>query len=153
MFFIGLAFRSEGLPEDAVNAYNNALQLCPLYSDCYFNLGNIYFEGDLDKGADITKAELCHRNALQSLEETERIGIEEGNNPKSIITVSRVCNMLGEISKRKNDYEAAISYYLQGLEKEPLGYIDNYLDLADISEMLNEQEVYTIIMTFAKFMT
>lgn len=112
MFFIGLAFRSEGLPEDAVNAYNNALQLCPLYSDCYFNLGNIYFEGDLDKGADITKAELCHRNALQSLEETERIGIEEGNNPKSIITVSRVCNMLGEISKRKNDYEAAISYYL-----------------------------------------
>lgn len=53
---------------------------------------------------------MCHRNALQSLEEIEIIGIED--NPKSIITMSRVCNMLGEISKRKNDYEAAISYYL-----------------------------------------
>lgn len=67
--------------------------------------------------------------------------------------MSRVCNMLGEISKRKNDYEAAIAYYVQGLEKEPLGYIDNYLDLADISDMLSEPEIYLIIMTFAKFMT
>jgi tetratricopeptide (TPR) repeat protein len=30
--------------KEAIMAYNRALELCPYYSDCYFNLGNIYFE-------------------------------------------------------------------------------------------------------------
>jgi len=35
--------------------------------------------------------------------------------PKSIITLGRVCNMIGEINKKKNDYEAAIKFYLRGI--------------------------------------
>lgn len=73
--------------------------------------------------------------------------------PKSIITLGRVCNMLGEISKRKNDCEGAIKYYLRGLKHEPLGFNDNYLDLADISEIMNENEIHCIIMNFAKLVT
>ena len=53
-----------------------------MYSDCYFNLGNIYFE---DKN-DLIKAEICHKSALESLEENKKIemyrhlGAEDNNN-------------------------------------------------------------------------
>lgn len=48
--------------------------------------------------------------------------------------------MLGELNKKKNDYEAAIKFYLRGLSQEP-SYLDNYVDLADICEMLSEKEM------------
>ncbi len=46
-------------------SYNRALELCPYYSDCYFNLGNIYFENETiteeeKPGADLEKAHFCH---------------------------------------------------------------------------------------------
>ncbi len=57
--------------------------------------------------------------------------------------------MIGEINKKKNDYEAAIKFYLRGISQEP-SYIDNYVDLADISELLNETEISKIFFIFAK---
>jgi len=63
--------------------------------------------------------------------------------------MGRVCNMIGEINKKKNDYEAAIKFYLRGITQEP-SYIDNYVDLADISELLNEAEIGKIFFSFAK---
>jgi tetratricopeptide (TPR) repeat protein len=59
-FFLGLASRALKRPSDAVRAYQNAIELQPLYSDCYFNLGNIYFEGDLGP-SDLYQAETYHR--------------------------------------------------------------------------------------------
>jgi tetratricopeptide (TPR) repeat protein len=61
-------------PLESVAAYQRALTLCPLYSDCYFNLGNLYFEGDPAGGLepDIDRAEESHLNALSSLEEKTR---------------------------------------------------------------------------------
>jgi hypothetical protein len=61
----------------------------------------------------------CHLQALESLEETSKIdyfralALQEGeeiNNeledtPQSMVTVGRVCNMLGEIAKRINEDE------------------------------------------------
>mgnify|MGYP003482190946 CR=1 FL=1 len=41
--------------------------------------------------------------------------------------------MIGEISKKKNDYEAAIKFYLRGVSSDP-SYVDNYLDLAELCE-------------------
>lgn len=61
--------------------------------------------------------------------------------------------MLGEISKRKNDFEAAINYFLKGLDNDSLGYIDNYIDLAEVCEILNESELNTIIISFSKLIT
>lgn len=95
-----------------------------LYSDCYFNLGNIYLE---DKN-DLSKADICYKSALESLEENKKIDMykrlednsvtnqnENESKSNSIITFGRVCNMIGEISKRKNDYEASIKFYLRGI--------------------------------------
>ena len=152
-------------PDEAIKSYQKALEINPLYSDCYFNLGNIYFE---DKN-DLLKAEICHKSALESLEENKKIemyrGLEEGqqNNaeseivlqsyqPKSIITFGRVCNMIGEINKKKNDYEAAIKFYLRGISQEP-SYIDNYIDLSDICELLNEFQLNKIFYIFAKIIS
>ena len=64
-------------------------------------------------GKDLEQAVLCHRSALDSLEENQKIlafyhladggtpnaPLPENQAPESIVTVARVCNMLGEISK------------------------------------------------------
>ncbi len=81
-FFLGITFRALAHPDEAIKAYQKALEINPLYSDCYFNLGNIYFE---DKN-DLTKAEVCHKSALESLEENKKIEMyrrleEEAGNP------------------------------------------------------------------------
>ena len=57
--------------------------------------------------------------------------------------------MIGEINKKKNDYEAAIRFYLRGISQEP-SYIDNYVDLGDICELLNETDIGKIFFSFAK---
>lgn len=169
LFFLGLAYRACGQPEEAIESYNRALELCPLYSDCYFNLGNLYFEGEAGEGSALDQAELCHRSALESLEESQKIlafyqltdggghtdqpNMPENQAPESIVTIGRVCNMLGEISKRRNDLEAAVGYFLKGLCAEPLGHLDNYQDLAAICELLHEQELCIIVLTFVKVLT
>lgn len=45
--------------------------------------------------------------------------------------------MIGEISKKKNDYEAAIKFYLKGISQDPT-YIDNYMDITELCELLDE---------------
>lgn len=57
--------------------------------------------------------------------------------------------MIAEINKKKNDYEAAIKFYLRGISQEP-SYLDNYIDLADISELLNELEISRLFYLLAK---
>lgn len=44
--------------------------------------------------------------------------------------------MLGEIVKRRNDFESAIKYFLRGLRSEPLGNADNYMDMAEVCEIM-----------------
>jgi hypothetical protein len=48
------------------------------YSDCYFNLGNVFFEEKKDYG----NAEICYKSALEALEEERKIQmyrhLEEG---------------------------------------------------------------------------
>ncbi len=60
--------------------------------------------------------------------------------------------MIGEINKKKNDYEAAIKFYLRGISQEP-SYIDNYIDLSDICELLNEFQLNKIFYIFAKIIS
>lgn len=55
--------------DDAILAYQNAIQLNLYYSDCYFNLGNIFFEEKHDFG----KAEICYKSALEALDEDRKI--------------------------------------------------------------------------------
>jgi hypothetical protein len=57
--------------------------------------------------------------------------------------------MIGEINKKKNDYEASIKFYLKGISLDP-SYIDNYVDLSDICELLNEFAISRVFFLFAK---
>ena len=61
-FFIALAFKGMKAFKEAIMSYNRALELCPYYSDCYFNLGNIYYENtEEDQPGDyLEKAHFCH---------------------------------------------------------------------------------------------
>jgi hypothetical protein len=62
------------------------------------------------------------------------------HNPQSIITISRVCNMLGEVSKSSGSFEVALSYYLKGIHSDPLGNADNFYDLAELYESLDHPD-------------
>ena len=55
-FFLGITYRSMGQYDDAILSYQNAIQHYQYYSDCYYNLGNIFFEEKKDFGT----AELCY---------------------------------------------------------------------------------------------
>lgn len=57
--------------------------------------------------------------------------------------------MIGEISKKKKDMEAAIKFYLRGISQEPT-FMENYMDLAELCETLNEGEISTIFYKFSK---
>jgi hypothetical protein len=85
-----------------------------------------------------------YRQLMQENNEDEGVNdIPEA--PHSIVTIARVCNMLGEISKRNEEYEEAIKYYLKGIKSDPIGYFDNYNDLAEISETLELPSLSLII--------
>jgi tetratricopeptide (TPR) repeat protein len=61
-------------PEAAIEAYEKAVTICPIYADCFFNMGNIYYEGDCSQGVpDLDRALHCHQKALECLEETLRL--------------------------------------------------------------------------------
>ena len=64
-FFLGITYRSLNMHDDAILSYQNAIYLNQYYSDCFYNLGNIFFE----EKKDYEKAELCYKSALESLEE------------------------------------------------------------------------------------
>jgi tetratricopeptide (TPR) repeat protein len=68
-FFLGITFRQISSYDEAIQSYQSALQLNSYYSDCYFNLGNVYFEEKKDYAA----AELCYKSALDALEEERQI--------------------------------------------------------------------------------
>ena len=61
--------------------------------------------------------------------------------------------MLGEISKRNDDLEEAIKYYLKGISSDPIGYYDNYTDLAEICEILDLPSLSLIIQRISQILS
>jgi len=57
--------------------------------------------------------------------------------------------MIAETSKRKNDIEGAIKFYLKGMAYEP-SYLENFLDLAHLSSQDNEQQLCNLILILVK---
>ena len=57
--------------------------------------------------------------------------------------------MISETSKNKQDFEAAIKFYLKGMAFEP-SYIENFLDLAKLISNIGEVELSNIIVIFAR---
>ena len=174
-FFLGITYRSLGQFDDAVLSYQSAISHYQYYTDCYYNLGNIFSE---DK-KDYATAELCYQTALESLEESSRIQIyhhleenaekneallqspEQSNQQRqttptqtlnqiqSHVSYGRICNMIGETNKNKQDFEAAIKYYLKGITYEP-GNNENFIDLAKLCSQLGEMELSNIVLIFGK---
>jgi hypothetical protein len=57
--------------------------------------------------------------------------------------------MISETSKKKQDIEAAIKFYLKGIAFEPC-YFENFFDLAKLISSMGEVELSNIIVIFAR---
>jgi hypothetical protein len=57
--------------------------------------------------------------------------------------------MISETSKNKQDFEAAIKYYLKGMAFEP-SYFENFFDLAKLVSSMGEVELSNIIVIFTR---
>ena len=137
-FFLGITYRQLHQYDEAVQSYQNAIQLNHFFSDCYFNLGNIYYEQ-----SDFAKADLCYKSSLEALEEDRKIQMyrhldddysaqPQAQQEKSqIVTCGRICNMIAETSKEIATIDVAIKYYLKGIAFEPL-FLDNIIDLSNL---------------------
>jgi len=131
-FFLGITYRGKGENKKAIDSYTKALELNPKYSDCLFNLGNIYFEFLKN----LTKAEECYKSALEY--------IIEGSAEKHIATVGLIYNLLGEIEKKKRNIYLSAENYLNGI-KGTWGFIDNYKDLGEVLRNLNINQLGNIV--------
>lgn len=56
--------------------------------------------------------------------------------------------MIAETSKRKQDVEGAIKFYLKGMAYEP-SYLENFLDLAYLSQA-SEPQLCNLILILVK---
>ena len=50
--------------------------------------------------------------------------------------------MLGEVTKTAGSSETALSYYLKGIQADPLGNPDNFYDLAGLYEVLDHPNAH-----------
>lgn len=69
-----------------------------------------------------------------------------------MVPYARICNMIGETNKLKQDLGEAIKYYLKGIVFEP-SYTENFLDLAQLVSSVGEIELSNIFVIFAKTIT
>ena len=68
---------------------------------------------------------------------------------QNIVSYGRICNMIGETNKNKQDHETAIKYYLKGIAYEPSSN-ENFIDLALVCSQLGETELSNIVLIFGK---
>ncbi len=88
------------LIENADNEFRNVLNLSPLYSDAYYNLGIIYMDrGLLDK-------------AISELERA--VGLARGSDK-----LSKTRNLLGTAYARKGLIEEGIKTFQEALKTDP----------------------------------
>lgn len=126
------------------------------FSDCYFNLGNIYYEQ-----SDFAKADLCYKSSLEALEEDRKIQMyrhldDDYTQPpqqekSQIVTCGRICNMIAETSKEIATIDVAIKYYLKGIAFEPL-FLDNIIDLSNLCYQQDESALGNLLMLLAKIL-
>jgi tetratricopeptide (TPR) repeat protein len=103
----GLQLEQSGAIEEAVAAYESALQLDPKAAGPLVNLGTISFNG-----RQLGKAEAYYRRALES-------------DPGYALAHFNIANLYDE----RGDYERALKHYRNAIELQP-GYADAHYNLA-----------------------
>lgn len=68
---------------------------------------------------------------------------------QNTVTYGRICYMIAETCKSKNDKEQAFKYYLKGIESEPT-FNENYVDLSMVCRDFGEVEISNVIIIFGK---
>lgn len=56
-----------------------------------------------------------YKQLEENFESSNAQNSQDLDSKNTIITFGRVCNMIGEINKKKTDFEAAIKFYLRGI--------------------------------------
>ncbi|EAS01102.1 tetratricopeptide repeat protein (macronuclear) [Tetrahymena thermophila SB210] len=118
LFYIAITLRNLDKTQEAIQYYNQALEINNYYTECYINLGNIY----LQEYQNISVAEKFYVKAL--------ISSHCSTAQSSLVCKGRIFNLLGEIQKQNNDYNLASVFYCCGIFKDSL-YEENYYDLID----------------------
>lgn len=67
----------------------------------------------------------------------------------NIVSYARICNMIGETNKNKEDISEATKYYMRGIVFDP-SYIENFLDLAQMISNHGEIELSNILVIIAR---
>lgn len=84
-----------GKSDSSVEYYKLALEKNPNFTDCYFNLANIF----LEDFSNIHESENLYKKALFSLKNNKEI---------PLVSIGRIFNLLSEISFQKKDFIKAI---------------------------------------------
>eukprot|EP01016_Furgasonia_blochmanni_P045334 TRINITY_DN6371_c0_g1_i2.p1 TRINITY_DN6371_c0_g1~~TRINITY_DN6371_c0_g1_i2.p1 ORF type:complete len:934 (+),score=180.19 TRINITY_DN6371_c0_g1_i2:3-2804(+) len=133
LFFLALTLRALGRPTHAIDIYARALKINPYFTDCFFNMGNIYLQ-------DLNNPEEAEKSYCKALFSFEKF-LEQGNSP--LVSKSRIWNLLAEALKAKGDFFMAVIGYLNGLQID-FGCRENYIDLAEILSYDQSLQIYSV---------
>lgn len=103
----GLECEQTGAVQDAIKAYESAVELDPTSAGAWLNLGTIFFNG-----RQFSKAETYYRKALEA-------------DPKYALAQFNIANLYDE----RGDYERALRHYQEAVRLYP-GYADAHYNLA-----------------------
>lgn len=107
-----MTFRSLGKKEESIEYYNKAIGIDPYFSDCFFNLANIYLDC-----SDFVTAERLYKKSLFVLYSDQR--------KKSLVQPGKIYNQLSELYLEMNRLEVALLLCLRGIYINFL-YLENY---------------------------
>lgn len=114
-----MTFRSLGKKEESIEYYDKAIGIDPYFSDCYFNLGNLYLDS-----LEFVAAERLYKKSLFVLFSDQR---------KSLVQPGKIYNQLSELYLEMKRLKTALLLCLRGIYINFL-YLENYELICNLME-------------------
>ena len=86
---------------------------------------------------------------IQSIEIQPPVNNGQSNGIQNTVTYGRICYMIGETCRSKEDLDQSFKYYLKGIESEP-NFNENYVGLSVLCRDMEEIEISNVIIIFGK---
>lgn len=131
-FYKGLTYRALGEIDLAVDCYIQGINKKANYAECYYNLGNIYFE----EFNNLKEAEACYLNAL--------FGCENGY--EGLVSVGKICVMLSEVYSSQENYQKALEISFKGIGADCL-HVESYIKASKLARALGYKNLSLVLST------